>query len=182
MKMTLFFFAVLLALPAAGQAPDVPPVFAHPDSSVARTYPGPQALYRFLLSARANPLRKGCSHEEAYLKFRYNENMQLDTLMTIGQMDERLIGPFRQRIRESVTYLKSPRMLGGKPAKSKWYIMPFFSDFLFEQGCKGMADDTFLAYRMMAELFSGKDLYSNRLYAENEAYVLLYPLMLSGSP
>lgn len=56
----LFLFALLRpVLPAAGQVPDVPPAFAHPDTNVAKKYPGPQALYRFLFPARANYMHSG---------------------------------------------------------------------------------------------------------------------------
>lgn len=118
---------LLAALPAAGQAPDMPPVFAHPDPAIARKFPGEKGFYRFLLEAKAGRIRS-CSAEMAYLLFRFNARMEVDTVLTFGTMNDTLLAPFRRRIQESIRYWKP-----GKSVATKWYLMPFFQMYILEK-------------------------------------------------
>lgn len=171
MKTPVFFFALLLAaLPAAGQTHDVPPVFSHPDPAIARKFPGEKAFYRFLLEAKAGRIRT-CSAEMAYLLFRFNARMEVDTVLTFGTMNDTLLAPFRRRIQESTRYWKP-----GNAAVSKWYLMPFFSDVHFGKHCQTNLQ-VMLAYGLLQRLFS-----SGNLLVETPAYILLAPTLLSGSP
>ena len=119
-----------------------------------------------------------CGDYQGTLKFRLKPNLSLDSLVISGDLPDTPKAFFRQRLQQALPYFKTPRLVNGKPARSRGYVIPVYA--YSQVGCHSGQQRSFLyhnEYQAYEALFEKNQEKLIPLRLDGEEYLLCYPVL-----
>lgn len=180
-NLVLRVISLLLITAFTTAAQDVSPAFRYEGPDLATKQPTQHSRLSAMLWEGRWPGGNDCSQRRGQVKFRLKPDLSLDSLVITGDLPDTLKAFFRQRLQQALPYFKTPRLVNGKPARSRWYIIPVY---VYSQvGCPGGQQRSFLyhnEYQAYEALFDKNQEKLIPLQIDGEEYLLCYPILLES--